>query len=102
MSLLFTLVIDHQGGTCLRQVRGASVGVAMTAWINELEEESPWRRPAMDETNQATPVEGMMNCWCASYLNMAGELVLIHLILTENDARAAQSQELPVNEVSVT
>ena len=91
-SKLFTIVLDHRGGTYLAQVRAASPASALTVWARQLPAQCV---PGIREATAAAlakrlrehpPValDGLVNAWCTGS-TVRGAFALVNIILTRED-----------------
>jgi hypothetical protein len=94
---LFTIVLDHRGGTYMAQVRAVSPASALTVWARQLPSQCV---PGVGEATAAAlaarlredpPValDGLVSAWCTGSV-IRGAYALINIILTRNDDDAAQ------------
>jgi hypothetical protein len=86
---LFTVVVDHAGGTYIDQVTAPSVVRALRAWaVRAPSRGIPGIGPAFTARalndvlfRDPTPIEGVRNVWCTSLL-IRGTYALINIIAT--------------------
>ena len=91
-SKLFTIVLDHRGGTYMAQVRAVSPASALKVWARRLPSQCV---PGIGEATAAALAErlredppvaldGLINAWCAGSV-VRGAYALINIILTRKD-----------------
>jgi hypothetical protein len=86
---LFTIVLDHRGGTYIAQVRAVSPASALTAWAHQLPfQDVPGigeaTAAALDERLRREPpmaLDGLASVWCTGSV-VRGAYALINIILT--------------------
>jgi hypothetical protein len=91
-SKLFTIVLDHRGGTYLAQVRAASPASALTVWARQLPSQcipgiGKATAAALAERLREHPpvaLDGLMSAWCTGSA-VRGAFALINIILTRED-----------------
>ena len=95
-SKLFTIVLDHRGGTYLAQVRAASPASALTVWARQLPSQcvpgiGKATAAALARLREDPPValDGLVSAWCTGSV-IRGAYALINIILTRKDGDAAQ------------
>jgi hypothetical protein len=89
--LLFTVVLDHAGGTYIDQVTAPSVVRALRAWaVRAPSRGIPGIGPAFTARalkdvvfRDPTPIEGVQNVWCTGLLTR-GSYGLINIIATSS------------------
>ncbi len=87
-NILFTCILDYDGGTFVSQVVSASVDEAKRKWAEKLDlraigidesERSAFLNDVFDE--DPAPLRGMNGVWCLSP-TIAGKLGITHVVAT--------------------
>ncbi len=86
---LYTVVLDHKGGTYIGQASGDSVTAALSQWLSRIRDEelAKWgitrdELSKIARSDEAAPLNGCLNVWCLSGSTKGG-LVLINVIATD-------------------
>lgn len=85
---LFTIVLDHRGGTYVHQVIGDDPRSAVASWTETaLPEVVPLAEAGMValrgrlSSDSPCPLDGMRNVWCSSFM-LNGHLAIVHVVMT--------------------
>jgi hypothetical protein len=89
---LYTVVLDHAGGTYIGQEPSSSASEAVFQWIASIPDEELIRWGITREelagiarSDQLVPLAGLLNVWCISGSTKRG-LALIDIIATDQSA----------------
>jgi hypothetical protein len=77
--VLYTFIIEHAGGTFVRQLRAATVDEA----ASQMWRSADWISAPPPDDEKPIEVEGVKRTWCTS-ATINGKLALIHTVHTED------------------
>ncbi len=89
--VLYTVILDFNGGTYISQVRAATPTLAAEQWAQTSIFEEALHRDLLRsdlekiiKDSSLMPLSGLFNVWCISGITEADSSVLINLVATAN------------------
>jgi hypothetical protein len=88
--MLWTFLLEYDGGTYISQVRAADLTQGLVSWPIAVPDSdlAIWGLTRSDlaglNLSGAVPIQGVTNVWCASGLTRSDKQILIHIVATSS------------------